>query len=133
MESKLIEEHSKRLAIKAPSLETQVLALSGGNQQKVVLARWLATTPKILILDEPTQGIDVGAKAEIHELIEDLVTSGIAIILISSELPELIAMSDRILVMRKGKIVAELDSHSATKENIIHHAAGSEEVQTETI
>lgn len=133
VESKLIEEHSKRLAIKAPSLETQVLALSGGNQQKVVLARWLATTPKILILDEPTQGIDVGAKAEIHELIEDLVTSGIAIILISSELPELIAMSDRILVMRKGKIVAELDSHSATKENIIHHAAGSEEVQTETI
>ena len=133
VETALIEEHSKRLAIKAPSLETQVLALSGGNQQKVVLARWLATGPKILILDEPTQGIDVGAKAEIHELIEDLVTSGIAIILISSELPELIAMSDRILVMRKGKIVAELDGHDATKEKIIHHAAGSEEVQTETI
>ncbi|HEY0790316.1 MAG TPA: sugar ABC transporter ATP-binding protein [Chthoniobacterales bacterium] len=131
-ETALIEEHSRRLAIKTPSLETQVLALSGGNQQKVVIARWLATTPKILILDEPTQGIDVGAKAEIHELIEELVSSGIAIILISSELPELIAMSDRILVMRKGKIVAELAGRDATKENIIRYAAGSEEVQMET-
>jgi ABC-type sugar transport system ATPase subunit len=132
-ESALIEEHSKRLAIKTPSLDTQILALSGGNQQKVVIARWLATVPKILILDEPTQGIDVGAKAEIHDLIEGLVSSGIAIILISSELPELIAMSDRIMVMRKGSIVAELDGHDATKEKIIHHAAGSDEVQAKSI
>jgi ABC-type sugar transport system ATPase subunit len=131
-ERALIDKHSTRMAIKTPSLETQILALSGGNQQKVIIARWLATTPKILILDEPTQGIDIGAKAEIHQLIEELVASGLAIILISSELPELIAMSDRILVMRKGTIVGELSGHDATKENIIHHAAGAAEVEAET-
>jgi ABC-type sugar transport system ATPase subunit len=127
-EHNLVSTYKDRLSIKAPSLETQILTLSGGNQQKVVIARWLATSPKLLILDEPTQGIDVGAKAEIHALIEDLVSEGIGIILISSELPELLAMSDRVLVMRKGRVVAELDGKRATKEEVIKFAAGSHEV-----
>jgi ABC-type sugar transport system ATPase subunit len=124
----LARKYRDRLSIKTASLESQILTLSGGNQQKVVIARWLATAPKILILDEPTQGVDVGAKAEIHALIEDLVAGGLGIILISSELPELLAMSDRVLVMRKGRVVAELDGRLATKEEVIRFAAGSNEV-----
>ena len=96
----------ERFAIKAPSLDTPVGNLSGGNQQKVALARWLATRPAVLILDEPTQGVDVGAKAEIHRLMVDLAAEGLAILMISSELPEILGMSDRIAVMRGGTIVA---------------------------
>jgi ABC-type sugar transport system ATPase subunit len=127
-EKSLVTTYRDRLSIKTASLESQILTLSGGNQQKVIIARWLATVPKILILDEPTQGIDVGAKAEIHALIEELVAGGLGIILISSELPELLAMSDRVLVMRKGRVVAELDGKLATKEEVIRFAAGSNEV-----
>ena len=127
-EKRLVEGFRSQLAIKTPSQETPVQALSGGNQQKVVIARWLAIRPQILILDEPTQGIDVGAKAEVHRLIEELVESGIAIILISSELLELTAMSDRVLVLRKGQIVAELSGQDMNKEKIVHYAAGSEQV-----
>jgi rhamnose transport system ATP-binding protein len=97
-----------RFAIKAPSLDTPVANLSGGNQQKVALARWLATRPSVLILDEPTQGVDVGAKAEIHRLIVDLAAEGLAILMISSEMPEILGMSDRIAVMRGGTIVGTL-------------------------
>ena len=127
-ESNLVETYRERLAIKTSSIDAPVISLSGGNQQKVIIARWLATNPKILILDEPTRGVDVGAKAEIHRLIEQLVASGMAILMISSELPELLMMSDRILVMRKGRIVAEIPGERASKEEVMQCAAGSTEM-----
>jgi ABC-type sugar transport system ATPase subunit len=96
--------------------------LSGGNQQKVVVAKWLALKPAVLILDEPTRGIDVGAKAEIHNLIDELAREGIGIILISSELPEILALSDRILVVSKGRITAELTKEMASQEKIMEYA-----------
>ena len=113
-----------RFAIKAPSLDTPVANLSGGNQQKVALARWLATRPSVLILDEPTQGVDVGAKAEIHRLIVDLAAEGLAILMISSEMPEILGMSDRIAVMRGGTIVGTLDRAAATQERLLALALG---------
>jgi rhamnose transport system ATP-binding protein len=93
--------------------------LSGGNQQKVALARWLATRPAVLILDEPTQGVDIGAKAEIHALMQRLVEEGLAVIMISSDLPEVLAMSDRIAVMRTGTIAGLLDRAEATQERVL--------------
>jgi rhamnose transport system ATP-binding protein len=117
-----------RLSIRAPSVNTPASALSGGNQQKVVLSKWLATKPRILILDEPTRGIDVGAKVEVHHLIDELVHQGIAIILISSDLPELLPMSDRILVMREGRQMATMDAKGATQEEVLTHAMGQAEV-----
>ncbi len=98
--------------------------LSGGNQQKVALARWLATQPRIIILDEPTQGVDVGAKAEIHRLISELAARGLAVLMISSELPEILGMSDRIAVMHAGTIVGTLARAEATQEKIIELALG---------
>jgi len=115
---------AERFAIKAPSLEAPVAALSGGNQQKVALARWLATEPAALILDEPTQGVDVGAKAEIHRLMVDLAAQGLAILMISSELPEILGMSDRISVMGGGTIRATLDRADATQERLLALALG---------
>jgi rhamnose transport system ATP-binding protein len=112
-------EYVDRLRIKTPSVETEVGALSGGNQQKVALARWLSTRPDVLILDEPTQGVDVGAKAEIHGLIQDLAERGLAIVMISSELPEILGMSDRIAVMRAGRISGVLQRAEATQDAII--------------
>ena len=100
--------------------------LSGGNQQKVVLSKWLMTKPRIIILDEPTRGIDVGAKAEVHRLMGALAVQGIAILMISSELPEILAMSDRVLVMREGRLVAELDRHAMTAERVMAAATGQE-------
>ena len=99
---------SKNCKVRTPSLEQEVGKLSGGNQQKVVLARWLAAKPKVLILDEPTRGIDVGAKAEIYHLIDDLANQGLGIMFISSELPEILGLSDRIYVMQNGRITGEL-------------------------
>jgi len=119
---KLISGINDTLAIKAPSLETPVSRLSGGNQQKVVLARWLARRPKLLILDEPTRGIDVGAKAEIYALIRALTKTGLAVIVISSEMPELVGLSDRILVMAEGQITAHLSGEEMNEENILHAA-----------
>ena len=107
----LIEDLRKTLAIKVPRIENRVSGLSGGNQQKVVLAKCLAAGCKVLILDEPTRGIDVGAKAEIYRLIERLVSEGMAIIVISSEMPEIFALSDRILVLSQGRVAAELMAH----------------------
>ena len=101
-ESRLVSALTRRLGVRTPSIEQEVRKLSGGNQQKVVFARWLAREPRILILDEPTRGIDVGAKAEIYRLIEELAEAGIAILVISSELPELLGLTDRIVVMRAG-------------------------------
>jgi len=114
----------ERFAIKTPSLDTPVGHLSGGNQQKVALARWLATKPTVLILDEPTQGVDVGAKAEIHRLMVDLAEEGLAILMISSELPEVLGMSDRIAVMREGTIVGTLERAHATQEGLAALALG---------
>ncbi|MFI5454129.1 MAG: sugar ABC transporter ATP-binding protein [Isosphaerales bacterium] len=113
-----------QLGIKTPSLDTPVGNLSGGNQQKVALARWLAADPVLLILDEPTQGVDVGAKAEIHRLMSELAGAGLAILMISSELPEVLGMSDRIAVMHGGTIAGVLDRALATQESIMERALG---------
>ena len=113
---------ARRLGIKTPSLFVPTRTLSGGNQQKVALARWLATEPRVLILDEPTQGIDVGAKAEIHRLMGELARQGFAILLISSELAELLALADRIAVMRGGRLAGILPGGEATRERVLHLA-----------
>jgi len=118
--------HAERLRIRTPDVATPVEALSGGNQQKVALARWLETKPGVLILDEPTQGVDVGAKGEIHGIIRELAAQGLACLLISSELPELLAMCDRIAVMRGGTIVSILSRSEATQETILERALGHE-------
>ena len=125
-ERALAEEYRHRLQVKAPSMTAPVKTLSGGNQQKVSLARWLATKPRVLILDEPTQGIDVGAKSEIHQQMCELAAAGTAILMISSELPEVLGMSDRIAVMHEGKIVRIVPRAEATQENILALAIGSE-------
>ncbi len=114
-----------RLAIRTASAHVIVNQLSGGNQQKVALSRWLATNPSVLILDEPTQGVDAGAKAEIHALLCDLAEGGMAILMISSELEEILGMSDRVAIMRAGTIAGVLDRTEATQENIFAMALGS--------
>jgi rhamnose transport system ATP-binding protein len=113
------ERYAEQLRIKAPSVLSDVESLSGGNQQKVALARWLATTPGVLILDEPTQGVDVGSKSEIHQLMQEMAERGLAILMISSELPEILGMSDRIAVMRGGTIAGILSREDATQERIL--------------
>jgi len=123
-EREIATSYLHRLAIKAPSIDAVVATLSGGNQQKVALARWLATRPSVLVLDEPTQGVDVGAKAEIHGLIVDLAAQGLAILLISSELPEVLGMSDRVVVMRAGTVAGFLDGAAATQEEVMTLALG---------
>ncbi|HPB42331.1 MAG TPA: ATP-binding cassette domain-containing protein, partial [Sphaerochaeta sp.] len=121
---KATSEYVDQLSIKTPSLEQLLRNLSGGNQQKVILARWLCKGSKILIFDEPTRGIDVGAKQEIYELMNSLVKEGHSIIMISSELPEVLGMSDRILVMHEGRVAGILDGPSATEESIMYLATG---------
>jgi rhamnose transport system ATP-binding protein len=123
-ERETAESFRKRLSIRAPSVETPASSLSGGNQQKVVISKWLETNPKVLILDEPTRGIDVGAKVEVHQLVDDLAARGMAIILISSDLPEVMAMSDRILVMREGRQMAIFEHREATQEKVLSAAMG---------
>jgi rhamnose transport system ATP-binding protein len=100
-------------------------SLSGGNQQKVVLAKWLASGPRVLILDEPTRGIDIGAKVEVHRIISELAASGLGIILISSDLPEVLAMSDRIVVLHEGRVTAEIPRDRASQERVMFAATGS--------
>jgi rhamnose transport system ATP-binding protein len=123
-EKKIAIDFAARLSVKTPATFTPAGALSGGNQQKVALARWLATDPRVLILDEPTQGIDVGAKSEIHRLMCDLAEAGMAIIMISSELPEILGMSDRIAVMRGGTVVGVMERSEATQQKIIEMELG---------
>jgi len=106
-------------------VDQHVGQLSGGNQQKVVLAKWLGTTPRVLILDEPTRGIDVGTKAAVHHLMSSLAAAGMAILMISSELPEVLGMSDRILVMREGRLTAEFSRAEATQEKIMAAATAA--------
>jgi len=115
-ERAMVEEYRKKLNIRMASQEQLIASLSGGNQQKVTLARWLALRPKVLIVDEPTRGIDIGAKVEVHQLLFDMAQSGIAIIAISSELPEVLAISDRIITMREGHVTGEIRSEDANEE-----------------
>jgi rhamnose transport system ATP-binding protein len=123
-EIKTAKDFTIRLGIKTPAIFSPVATLSGGNQQKVALSRWLVTKPSLLILDEPTQGIDVGAKSEVHALMTELASQGVAILMISSELPEILGMSDRIAVMSGGTIAATLDRNNATQEKILELALG---------
>ncbi len=123
-EKQIAADYTRRLGVKTPAIYNAVSTLSGGNQQKVALSRWLMTQPSVLILDEPTQGIDVGAKAEIHELMVELAGQGVAILMISSELPEIIGMSDRIAVMNGGTIAKIFDREDATQDNILAVALG---------
>jgi inositol transport system ATP-binding protein len=113
------------LAIKTPSLAQLIKLLSGGNQQKVLVSRWLLTTPDILMIDEPTRGIDVGAKAEIHRLMSTLAKEGKAVLMVSSELPEILGMSDRVLVMHEGRITGEFTRDEMTQEKIMNAATGN--------
>lgn len=122
------ERYRERFAIRAPSVKTEVGKLSGGNQQKVMLSKWLNTRPRVLILDEPTRGIDVGAKAEVHHLINELAAQGLAVILISSDLPEVLAMSDRILVMREGRQMGIFTREEANQERILTAMMGQTSV-----
>lgn len=124
IESRAAEDFSRRMRVKSPSVKTIAQNLSGGNQQKVALARWLMTEPKILILDEPTQGIDVGAKAEIYMLMNELADRGMAILMISSDMNEILGMSDRIVVMSKGEITGEVSRSDASAETVLHFALG---------
>jgi rhamnose transport system ATP-binding protein len=123
-ERELAGDYARRLGVKTPAIYAPVATLSGGNQQKVALSRWLLTKPKVLILDEPTQGIDVGAKSEIHALMTDLAAEGVAVLMISSELPEILGMSDRVAVMYGGTIVEILDRADATQEKVLALALG---------
>ncbi len=123
-ERRAAQTYFDRLRIKAPSTESVVAGLSGGNQQKVVLGKWLAADCRVLIVDEPTRGVDVGAKAEIHSLIDELAHKGNGVLLISSELPEVINLSTRILVLREGRIVSDVPRSQATQELLVRLMAG---------
>jgi rhamnose transport system ATP-binding protein len=124
-ERRVADEYTKQFDVRMTGVDQLAGALSGGNQQKVVLAKWLASKPRVLILDEPTRGIDIGAKVEVHRIISDLAASGLGIILISSDLPEVLAMSDRILVLHEGRITAEIPRHRATEERVMFAATGN--------
>lgn len=124
IEEEIVKNYISKLSIKTPSINQAAKNLSGGNQQKVVIAKWLATNPKVLILDEPTRGVDVGAKAEIYGIMSMLAKQGVGIIMISSELPEVINMSDRVLVMHQGTIAGELKRDELNQERIMHYATG---------
>ena len=123
-EREVAAEYTRRLGVKTPGIFNAVSTLSGGNQQKVALSRWLMTKPSVLILDEPTQGIDVGAKSEIHSLMTEIAEQGVAILMISSELPEILGMSDRIAVMRGGTIAKIFEREEATQDKILAVALG---------
>lgn len=124
-ELNLVQRFIKQLSIKTPGPSFLVVNMSGGNQQKVVLARWLSIGTRLFILDEPTRGIDVGSKSEIYQIMADLAAQGVGILMISSELPEVLGMSDRIMVMREGRIVKQLSRAEASEETIMHYAVGS--------
>ncbi|EPX84578.1 ABC-type sugar transport system, ATPase component [Rubellimicrobium thermophilum DSM 16684] len=119
------------MRIKAAGLSAPVGTLSGGNQQKVMLAKWLNTNPRILIVDEPTRGIDIGAKAEVHRILRELAGQGVAILVISSDLPEVLSLADRVLVMREGRLAGELPGATATEESVMRIALGAAETRGE--
>jgi rhamnose transport system ATP-binding protein len=123
-EFKLAREYTSRLDLRAASLDQDVGTLSGGNQQKVVIAKWLATKPKVIILDEPTKGIDIGSKAAVHEFMSELAAAGLSVIMVSSEIPEILGMADHVIVMREGRIAGRFDRDQLTAETLVRTAAG---------
>jgi rhamnose transport system ATP-binding protein len=123
-EFKLAREYTSRLDLRAASLDQDVGTLSGGNQQKVVIAKWLATKPKVIILDEPTKGIDIGSKAAVHEFMSELAAAGLSVIMVSSEIPEILGMADRVIVMRAGRIAGQFAREGLTAETLVRTAAG---------
>jgi rhamnose transport system ATP-binding protein len=125
----LARQYTQRLELKAAALDQSVGELSGGNQQKVVIAKWLATQPQVITLDEPTKGIDIGSKAAVHAFMRELASQGLAVIMVSSEIPEIIGMSDRIIVMREGRQVAEIDQKQVSPEKLVRAAAGIDEAR----
>jgi rhamnose transport system ATP-binding protein len=124
-ENATARDWAARLEVKASTLDTLAGTLSGGNQQKVVLAKWLSTQPDVLIVDEPTRGIDVGTKAEVHRLLSTLAGEGLAVVMISSELPEVLGMADRVVVVHEGRITAELSRDEATPEAVMFAATNT--------
>jgi ABC-type sugar transport system ATPase subunit len=133
LETALVQRLLDRLQVKAASEESAAETLSGGNQQKLVLGKWLALNPRVLILDEPTRGIDVGAKAQVHQMIRQLAADGMATLLISSELPELLSICDRILVMRGGRLSGELAGDVATQAALLQLALPDEQTTVSTV
>ena len=127
-EESLVKEFFRKMNVKAPSTETRIETLSGGNQQKVLLARWMIAGTKVMLLDEPTRGIDIGAKFEIYKIMTDLARQGAAILMISSELPELMGMCDRIYVMSAGRLTGELKTDQFHQETILKYAMNEIEV-----
>jgi rhamnose transport system ATP-binding protein len=123
-EFSMAREYTQRLDLRAASLDQDVALLSGGNQQKVVIAKWLATRPRVIILDEPTKGIDIGSKAAVHDFMSELAAQGLAVIMVSSEIPEVLGMSDRVIVMREGRIAGEFSGSRMTPENLVRTAVG---------
>jgi rhamnose transport system ATP-binding protein len=123
-EEELAAGYAKQLQVRATNVEQAASGLSGGNQQKVVIAKWLATKPTVLLLDEPTHGVDIGAKAEVHRIISQLAVQGLAIVLISSELPELLGMADRVLVLHEGRVAADFGRGELSQEGIMAAATG---------
>jgi rhamnose transport system ATP-binding protein len=123
-ERDLAGDYSRRLQVRSTGVDQAAAGLSGGNQQKVVIAKWLATQPAVLILDEPTRGIDIGAKAEVHRIVSRLAADGMAILLISSELPEVLGMADRVVVLHEGRVAARMDRAEVTQERIMTAATG---------
>jgi rhamnose transport system ATP-binding protein len=127
-ERAMAQRWGERLRLRYADLDDPVEQLSGGNQQKVVLAKWLATEPRLLVIDEPTRGIDVATKAEVHRLLSEQAAQGLAVLMISSELPEVLGMADRVLVMREGRLTATLGREEATQESVMLAATGQEAV-----
>ncbi len=127
-ETSIVKKYIEELKIRTSSPEQSAKSLSGGNQQKVVIAKWLGTEPEILILDEPTRGVDIGAKKEIYHIINQLAEAGVAILVISSELPEVIGIADRVIVMQEGKLTGEVNKEQMTQEIIMHYATGGEQL-----
>jgi rhamnose transport system ATP-binding protein len=121
----LARRYASSLDLRATSLSQEVGTLSGGNQQKVVIGKWLATEPQVIILDEPTKGIDVASKAAVHAFMRELTANGVAVIMVSSELPEILGMSDRVIVMRQGRIVDRFDRSGLTAERLAAAATGN--------
>ena len=122
------EELATRFGVKAANVDASIETLSGGNQQKVVVARWLSIDPRVVLMDEPTRGVDVGAKAEIYEIVDRLTADGVAVVMSSSDLPELLGETDRIAVMRDGAVVGECRTQDTTEEEIMRLATGVTEV-----
>ena len=128
LENKMVAKYIEQLRIRTASAEQSAKSLSGGNQQKIVIAKWLGTDPQILILDEPTRGVDIGAKKEIYQIMNNLAEAGVSILMISSELPEVIGMADRVMVMHEGKVTGTLTKKDMTQEKIMHYATGGDKV-----